>query len=274
MSDLRVISYGGGVQSTALVVLAAQGEIDFSHALFANVGDDSEHPDTLEYVNDIIKPWSADQQVDVVELHRQPTKGRFKGEVETLYKRLTHPDSRSVGIPIRMSNTGAPGTRACTKDFKIRVVGKWLKEHGATPDNPARVAIGFSTDEIHRVSNRRQEPNQVVEYPLLDLGLSRSNCQRVIADAGLPVPPKSSCYFCPFHSLQYWSEMKRDRPDLFEKSAELETHLNERRQRLGKDPVWFTRKLKPLDEAIHEAQESLFGDWDLDGSCDDGYCFV
>ena len=42
---MRVISYGGGVQSTALVVLAAQGKIGHvDAALFANVGDDSEHP--------------------------------------------------------------------------------------------------------------------------------------------------------------------------------------------------------------------------------------
>ena len=34
------ISYGGGVQSTALIVLAATGRIHADAALFANVGDD------------------------------------------------------------------------------------------------------------------------------------------------------------------------------------------------------------------------------------------
>ncbi len=33
---LRSVSYGGGVQSTALLVLAAQGDIDFPLFLFAN----------------------------------------------------------------------------------------------------------------------------------------------------------------------------------------------------------------------------------------------
>ncbi len=46
---MRVISYGGGVQSTALLVLANRGEIRYvDAALFANVGDDSEDPDTLD----------------------------------------------------------------------------------------------------------------------------------------------------------------------------------------------------------------------------------
>jgi hypothetical protein len=39
----RVVSYDGGVQSNALLVLAAQGRIDYRTFLFANVGDDSEH---------------------------------------------------------------------------------------------------------------------------------------------------------------------------------------------------------------------------------------
>ena len=46
-SMIRAISFGGGVQSTALLVLASQGKIDFRTFLFANVGDDSEHPATL-----------------------------------------------------------------------------------------------------------------------------------------------------------------------------------------------------------------------------------
>lgn len=51
--SLRTISYGGGVQSTALVVLAAQGVIDYPVALFSNVGDDSEYPATIDYVRNI-----------------------------------------------------------------------------------------------------------------------------------------------------------------------------------------------------------------------------
>ena len=56
----RILSYGGGVQSSALIILAVLGEvppIDF--ALFANTGDDSEHPKTLEYVREIMIPWAA-----------------------------------------------------------------------------------------------------------------------------------------------------------------------------------------------------------------------
>jgi hypothetical protein len=267
---VRSISYGGGVQSTAMIVLATQGRIDADVALFANVGDDSEHPATLAYVRDVAIPWAAERGLPVHEL------GRVKRDktVETLMGRLVKEGSRSLPIPVRMSN-GAPGTRSCTKDFKIDVVGKWLKGHGATKDDPAIVNIGISTDEIQRVGNKRVMPYEQPVYPLIDLGYSRSDCQRIIADAGLPVPGKSSCFFCPFHRPQTWAEMARDEPDLFTKSADLEDLLNDRREVRGKDPVFLTRFGIPLREAIKPAQDMLpgFADPDFD-TCDEGYCFT
>jgi PP-loop superfamily ATP-utilizing enzyme len=270
--QLRVISYGGGVQSTAMIVLAAQGVIDYPIAVFSNVGDDSEHPATLDYVRNIAIPWAAEHGVTIHELNRI----KRDGSVETLFGRLTKEGSRSVGIPVRMSN-GAPGNRSCTVDFKIKVVGKWLKQHGASVANPAQVAIGISTDEVQRINNRKTENYQDIQYPLIDLLIDRSKCATIISDAGLPVPPKSSCFFCPFHRPQTWREMRRDEPELFQKSVELERHLNTRRDDIGKDHVWFTRFNKPLDEAISEAQKGLdLWGTDEDGpdTCDSGHCFT
>jgi len=265
---MRIISYGGGVQSTALIVLAIEGRIEADCALFANVGDDSEHPASLDYVRNIMQPWAAERGFPVEELQRV----KRNGETETLWQRLTKDGSRSLPIPVRMSDTGAPGTRSCTADFKIRVIAKRLKELGATAENPADVLIGFSTDEFHRASNRRSNAWERPCYPLLDLGLSRSDCQALIARAGLPVPGKSSCFFCPFHRPQMWREMRRDEPVLFRKSVELEALLNERRDMLGKDHVYLTRFGKPLDEAIEEAQATLFADGPE--GCDEGYCWT
>lgn len=68
--------------------------------------------------------------------------------------------------------------------------------------------------------------------------------------------------------------MKRDRPDLFERAADLEALINERRDMLGKDDVWFTRFGRPLREAFAGADPlPLFDPADLDASCDSGHCF-
>lgn len=278
MRTLKVVSYGGGVQSTALLVMAAQGRIDFRTFLFANVGDDSEDPATLDYIRDHARPYAERHGIELHELHRVPVRGRSAGQVETLYGRLTREGSRSLPIPVRMSN-GAPGTRSCTADFKIRVIGRWLQDHGASADNKATVGIGISLDEIERVNARRAMSYEIPTYPLLDQQppMRRQDCERVITAAGLPVPTKSSCWFCPFHRPQTWAEMRRDRPDLFDRACDLESMLNDRRDVLGRDHVFLTRFNKPLAEAIPAAGDML-PIFDLsqgdDVTCDNGACFT
>jgi hypothetical protein len=263
------VSYGGGVQSTALLVLAAQGKIDYRTFLFANTGDDSEHPSTLAYVREVAVPYAERHGIGLHILDRH----RRDGSVETLWGRLMKPESRSLPIPVRMSN-GAPGHRQCTADFKIRVTGKWVKQHGASKDDPATMAIGISVDEIHRANNRRSEAYENIVYPLLDLRLRRTDCARIIAEVGLPVPPKSACFFCPFHRPSAWADMARDEPALFDLACQLEDTLNDRRDMLGKDHVYLTRFGMPLRDATCAGQDLLPLLDDTSGICDEGRCWL
>ena len=225
----HVYSYGGGVQSTAMLVLAAQGYLPAGPFLFANVGDDSEHPGTVEYVRNVAFEYAARHGLDVHELERAPG--------DTIWGRIMAPGSYDVPIPMRGSDTGAPGARSCTANYKIDVVSRWVRDAGATPDQPVHVGIGISTDEIERANAaKRSNDREQAWYPLLTLehrlaprGANRDQCAAIIADAGLPVPPKSSCYFCPFHKPTTWNDMARDEPDLFERAALLEDTVNERR---------------------------------------------
>lgn len=253
---LKVFSFGGGQQSTAALVLAAQSRIDFKTFLFCNVGDDSEHPDTLKYVHEIAMPYAKSHGIDLIELQ----KIRQDGSVDTIYQRLTRPNSRSIGIPVRMSN-GAPGNRTCTTDFKIEVVDKWLRERliatydglryankqkqrEAALKRGAVVALGISLDEWHRMRTDSGVTWKQLAYPLIDLRLDRQDCRNIIEGAGLPIPPKSACYFCPLHRFSTWQEMRHKQPALFQKACELEEMINRRRDLLGKDHVWFSDRLK------------------------------
>jgi hypothetical protein len=265
--SLRVIAYGGGVQSTALLVMAARGELGpIDAALFCNVGDDSEHPETLEYVRDVAVPYGAAHGVPVLVLDRV----RRDGSTETLWQRLMREGSRSLPIPVRMSN-GAPGTRSCTVDFKIKVMAKWLKAHGAKAADPADVIIGISWDEAHRAERRQVNAYERVSYPLVERTLSRLDCQRIIDGAGIAIPGKSSCFFCPFHCHSAWTNLKRREPLLFDKAVLLERTLNERRVLLERDPVYLTRFAKPLDTVVDDSQLDLF---DVADSCPSGHCWT
>lgn len=303
---LRTISYGGGVQSTALLALAAAGQINFRTFLFSNVGDDSEHPDTLKYVEHIAKPFATAHGLTMHELQRI----KRDGSIETLWGRLMKEESRSLPIPVRMSN-GAPGNRSCTSDFKIKVIARWLKAHGAHEDNPATIGIGISLDEIQRANARKVEPHERITYPLVGIGeetglkMRRTDCERFIRETPLPesvaaylrehaddipassraqleasgyttlpIPPKSSCFFCPFHRPTAWADLARETPDLFEKSCHLEDTLNDRRRMLGKDEVFLTRFAVPLSRAI-DTDADLLPIFDpADASCDSGYCWT
>lgn len=260
---MRAMSFGGGVQSTAMLVLAARKEIDFPVALFANVGDDSENPDTLTYVAAHSRPYAEAHGVEFVELR----KVRRGGNEETILQWLDRTE-RTIGIPMRMAN-GAPGNRTCTQQFKISVIRAELKRRGASATSPATVGLGISVDEWQRMRDSGHAA-YINTYPLIDLGLTRESCVEIIKGAGLPVPPKSSCFFCPFTKLDDWRKMRRDHPDRFASVEALEERLNERRERLGKDHVYFSSRAVPLAQAIgtHD-QVGLFDE----ASCDiAGHC--
>ncbi|MGK5533337.1 hypothetical protein [Streptomyces sp. URMC 129] len=73
---IRVISFGGGQQSTALLVLAGQGVIDYRTFLFANVGDDSEHPATLAYIAEHPRLFARACELESTLVERRERLGR------------------------------------------------------------------------------------------------------------------------------------------------------------------------------------------------------
>ena len=267
MSDLRIVAYGGGVNTVALLVLAAQGEIDYQTFVFSNVGDDSESPGTLDYTRDIAAPYAREHGLELIETWRVTRDGTR----ETIYERINRADTKSIVIPFRGSN-GAPLARDCTADFKVAVVGKWLKNHGASPRNKATVAMGIATEEVHRANPDKAAPYEILTYPLLERRMRRDDCMQVIREAGLPVPPKSACWFCPFTKPRQWADMQRRNPRQFHRAAELEQMINERQSAMDRDPVYLTRFGRPLPLApIGADQGSLFDD---NGDCDNGWCMT
>lgn len=263
---MRTFSFGGGVQSTAALVLAAEGKIDYRIFLFANVGDDSENPDTLLYVEQIAKPYAASQGLELIELRRTMRDGRQPTLLEHVIG-----DNKSVNIPVWLAS-GAPGNRNCTAHWKVDVIAQWQRKHGATKDDKAVCGLGISMDEVQRMRKESGIPTQVLEYPLIDLRLNRRDCMRIIHEAGLPVPPKSSCWFCPFHKKSEWIEMRRTKPEMFQKAVELEKRIIEKRANRDThhtDPAYLHQSARPLEQAVGN-QLSLFED----EPCDSGYCFV
>lgn len=270
---LRTFGFGGGVQSMGALVLAAQGKLDYHTFLFCHTGEDSEDPATLEYKARYAEPYAAMHGIELITIRytrkrdgAQPTlleaieSGR---DIIPMFIEMTRSkDPRRNGEPQRLSRT-------CTSDWKVAVATKWQKEHGATAQHPCVHGLGISLDEFHRM-NTSKIAWQVLDYPLVSMRLTRQDCINIIESVGLPVPPKSACYFCPFHSINVWREMRDSRPDLFEKAVDLERRINERRAEKGIEPIYLNRRLVPLSQAVAGHQESF----DFDDACESGFCMT
>lgn len=216
---MKVFSNGCGVDSIAALVLSVRNEIDYPVHVFANVGDDSEHPDTLAYLHEYAIPYARGNGIRF-EVARTIRRG---GRVDTLYQ-ATLRRQGSMVLPVWM-DSGGTLRRSCTTDWKIRVIERW---------GPVR-GVGIALEESHRMRNDRG-----AEYPLVDLRLRRSDCVDIIQDAGLPAPPKSACWFCPFQRMSRWRELRDNHPALFERACELEQTLTRRSYTLGRDERYLS----------------------------------
>ncbi len=269
----RFFSFGGGVQSVAVLVLQAQGRVaPYDAFVFANVGEDSENPATLRYLREVIKPFAQAHGIPLVE-----TQKRLRdGSLDTLW-RMCFRTRRSIPVPARMGGNGAPGNRSCTANFKIEVVDRWIRVQQYPR---AVIGLGITVDEYHRARDQQWHAGYGTrrfgflkrrEYPLITLRMSRADCKRVIAGAGLPIPPRSACFFCPYQKPSEWVAMRRDQPALFARAVALEKHLNAKRGLLGRDRVFFHPALVPLDQAV--GTQPLLPGFEMD-MCESGYCFV
>jgi hypothetical protein len=225
--DLTSISLGGGVQSTALLGLSATGghgvpKADF--AIFADTGHELE--DTYQNIK-FLTDWAGERGIPVHTVTRGSLEEGFF--VKRQWKK------RTTTIPVfTKGENGKRGgilRRFCTNDYKIEAIHEKLRELTGRKkgDRMAgkvliRAMMGISLDEYTRM---RESQLKWVEnsYPLVDAKLTRDDCRRVIGELGLPQPVKSACYFCPFHSNEYWIWLKTERPVYFAKAVEFDRRL-------------------------------------------------
>jgi hypothetical protein len=90
---------------------------------------------------------------------------------------------------------------SCSIKYKGDEIDKWVT--GRYGGRPCYRLVGYDLGEGHRNTrfSTKAKPtgpraNDLYVYPLQLLGLTRAACWRVIQDAGLPLPGKSSCVFC------------------------------------------------------------------------------
>lgn len=199
---MKILSLGAGVQSSALLILAARREIDCDGIIFADTG--VEKPTTYEWIEKALKPIAKDAGIPIREVAY--TGDGWSSIYEYCLKYRIMPSTIK---------------RWCTDKFKVRVIAKALHCDVDT------VLVGFSADERQRIKDYKLPYTR--EFPLIDLDLTQPACLQIIEDRGLPQPTKSACYLCPFQRPDSWRWLKLRFPDLFARALEVERVYHERR---------------------------------------------
>ena len=88
------------------------------------------------------------------------------------------------------------------------------------PDR-CEVWIGISLDEAARM-RPAFSPWQDNRWPLIEQRMSRWDCKIWLTRNGYPIPPKSSCIGCPFHTNAIWRDMKVNRPEEWQQAVEVD----------------------------------------------------
>lgn len=241
------LSLGAGVQSSALLAMSALGLRGCPKADVAIFADTQDEPKWVYEQLGVLAAWGGIHGIPVVVVSR----GKLSAD-------------RRVQIPafvVGKDGESGPLSRSCTRDYKIQPVRKEARRLMEIAGLRRAVCLfGISTEEHQRM---KISPVQWIQnrYPLVEAGMTRSACARVLTEVGLPVPRKSACGLCPYHSDRAWREVRDHDPEAWEATLRYDDKLRAERG------AFLHRSLIPLrDVTFSEDEPSLF-DLECGGSC-------
>lgn len=255
-----VLLYGAGTQSTGLLLMMCDGYNGMAKPDMVIFSDTGAEPDfIIDYMRKVSAYVNHKFGVIILEVNN----GNLDYDIR-------HGTGRIASLPLFTANGGMI-RRQCTEEYKIRPASKLIKDRlnikRKTKDwKPAINRIfGISLDEIERcrVSTDWWAINK---YPLVENRMYRHEVINYINDnhPDLSNPPRSACYFCPFHSDSYWRNFKEKHPKWFDKACEIDDKI--RIKPKMKEELFVHRSLRPLrDIDFTNLQYEIFGE------CE-GYC--
>lgn len=267
---VHVLSYGGGTQSTALLLMALKGEINGvipDYIIFSDTGwEPKSIYDWIDKVNNYIKKTFEREIIFT-------NGGNIR---EDLLNAVKH-GKRVASLPFyTLNDDGERGMlmRQCTMEYKIQPIKRKIKELLGYKKNERVKEIvhmwkGISTDEIQRVKPMK-EKWLVAEHPLVDIvNMDRSACVAYVEREGLGTPAKSSCIGCPFHNDTVWLEMKKHDPKSWNDAVYIDKMI--RTMPKLKSQCFLHKSCKPLDE-VDFGEDQL--EFDLFTNECEGFCGI
>ncbi|WP_030458457.1 hypothetical protein [Kitasatospora sp. NRRL B-11411] len=248
----RILSLGAGVQSTTLLLLSAIGELPkLDYAIFADTG--WEPAAVYRHLDEVERRIARPANIPILRV----SSGNIRADA-------LDPGHRFASMPLYILNKdGSPGMtrRQCTGEYKIKPIKREVRRILGYP-HPVRVPrgvyveqwIGISTDEFHRAKDSDVKYTRH-SFPLIDLGLSRQDCLKLLADHGWESTPKSACLGCPFHGNSQWRQIRDGSPEEWADVVEFDAAIREGNARANSEgrpllgQAYLHRSRRPLAEA-------------------------
>lgn len=260
--DLRVLSLGAGVQSSTVLLMMKAKEIEPADiAIFADTQWEPKAVyDWLEYLETV-------SSVPIVRV----TAGNIRADA-------LNADKRFMSMPVFIRNpdggTGR-GRRQCTREYKITPVEQAIRRHmevKTLAGKQVEMVFGISFDEMQRMRDPRHLWQRNI-YPLVDLRMTRWDCQNWMHNSGFPQPPRSACIGCPYRRNEEWRSLSGNEfADAVNFDARLRTNIaiSEDREDVSLS-AYLHRELIPLGQVDLRSEEergqmSMF-DAECEGMC-------
>jgi len=121
----------------------------------------------------------------------------------------------------------SPYGAMCTTELKKKMRQKFQE------DDDVQV-FGYTAEEEHRAKRFREQNIEVnLRTPLIEQGLTKSDCLSMIDRAGIALPAmyllgyqNNNCVGCVKGGMGYWNKIRRDFPDVFTRMANVERKLD------------------------------------------------
>lgn len=251
--DLRVISLGAGVQSTALYLMALDGELTPRPDVAVFADTQQEPP----WVHDNL--WRLAQEGG----DRIPIVIATLGDIGASVRRMVGQEKgRFASVPFWSKDpaTGkrGKGRRQCTREYKIDVVKREVRRLlGLAKGQRAgkmRVEewVGISLDEAVRAKKSRT-PWIKTRWPFLfDRPMRRHEIQAWL-DKRWGAVGKSACIFCPYRSPLEWASWRREHPDLFATACGWDDEIRHGGTRGLRGEQFVLDSMKPLRDLPPDA---------------------
>lgn len=241
-----VVAYGLGVNSTAMLVEFVNRDIRPDMILFADTG--GEKPETYAYLPVIQRYLKTMGFPPVQTVRYEPVRAAYRTLEGQCLHTKTLPSLAYGGKTCSLKYKRAPQDKEILKHFPpdetirrgrrvVRAIGFDISETRRTYAGVVKV-IGLDAGENHRLTWSQAKPGEkrrksreawldehyfTYWYPLLtDWRMDREACAQVIRDAGLPVPPKSACWFCPATKKAEILWLREHHPQLLDRALEIE----------------------------------------------------